>query len=141
MANVAAVNWIERMPLRWARNGALVALIWIASSIIFRGANPGTLSGMLVLVGFVGTLALLAWLFGLGARRRLRRVLALDDKSAHQAVIWLPGRYALVGAAIGLLFPLADLALRWWAGQAPFGDSAAIPEEVLYGLAMPVFGR
>jgi hypothetical protein len=139
MTNAAAANWIERMPWRWARNGAILALIWIACSITFTRSGPSTVRGVIVVVLFIGALGLLGWLFGLGARRRLRRIVALDDKSAHRAVIWLPGRYALVGAAIGLLFPLADLVPRWWAGKAPFGDSAAIPEEVLYGIAMPVF--
>jgi hypothetical protein len=59
MTHAAAVDWIEKTPRRWARNGATIGLIWVDSApaledmIVYVAALP--IGGALV-GGFVGVI-------------------------------------------------------------------------------------
>jgi drug/metabolite transporter (DMT)-like permease len=140
MANAAAVDWVDQMPQRWARNGAIFGLIWVVLSVVIYGWDRGLLSAALVLGVFICLLSLLGWLCGLAARRRLRRLVALDDTSADRALTWLPGRYVLVGALLGMFFMPADLVLRWRTGELATTFEDLIVPVVVFPIAGALVG-
>jgi hypothetical protein len=141
MTHAAAVDWIEKTPRRWARNGAIIGLIWVVPFIIFTAPARSPLFAALGVALVMCLLSLLGWLCGLGARRRLRRVVSLDHESADRAVSWLPGRYGLFGALLGVLFSVADLVLKWPTGEVASGDSApALEDMIVYVAALPIGG-
>lgn len=120
--NSEVQQWIERTPRRWARNGALVSLAWEVPYVIaavtglFGDADVfGHWLGLaLVTTLFLaGLQALIGFLAGLAARRRLRALLRKGDESFVQGVAGLPGRYAAVSALVSAFFAVLSFLWHW----------------------------
>lgn len=122
MAGIESTQWVERLPRRWLRNGAIAGLLlsllplgrelWLVASSAQVG-SIGILIAVLIGVLFVAAgIGLVSWIFGLIARRRFRRIVALDAVAAGAAVHNLPGRYAVfwaIGLALIALFGMVSV--------------------------------
>lgn len=107
LTNDETVRWIDRLPHRWTRNGAIIGLLWclpfLALEIREKTDSSAAVAGLLLVAGLVGGLACLT---GLAARRRLRRIVSLDVGEALSALRKLPREFAIWGAGAGVLLAI-----------------------------------
>ncbi|MBC8013454.1 MAG: hypothetical protein H7X74_05155 [Methyloceanibacter sp.] len=115
LTNDETVRWIDRLPHRWTRNGAIIGLLWclpfLALEIREKTDSSAAVAGLLLVAGLVGGLACLT---GLAARRRLRRIVSLDVGEALSALRKLPREFAIWGAGAGVLLAIL---IGDWQGQ------------------------
>jgi hypothetical protein len=145
--NDRGVEWVEKLPHRWARNAAIISA-GISLGLDRRLHELGQseiadLSTLLVSIFFFAIVAavfllafgLVAYLIGMAARRRLRPLQGLPDQSAFKAVRWLPLWYGGWGLVMGGLVPLSDLLLKWRGDPfEPWDTAGHITQNVSYFL-------
>jgi hypothetical protein len=126
-------QWINRIPLRFARNAAII------------GAIPGLLIGFIlglsylfeIVIGFI----LAALVAGFLARVYLRRLELSDEITAIAAGKGLPLRYAAAAALIGLFILALELAQKLASGSySPEGGAPVILTFVMGALVCAAIG-
>jgi hypothetical protein len=124
-----AQQWLKKLPLRWARNGAIFGAL-IVFVQIGGSASWGHLLSNWTMVGIfglqmatvVGVFALVCWIIGLAARASLQLAMHLGPNVAVKHIIpkWIIG-----GIALCLLILLSDLVFDWRHIDHPFGKDLA----------------
>jgi hypothetical protein len=111
--NDQALKWIVNIPVRWARNGLIIGVVWSAIGIGLVGMewpkNPDevlrVIRGLVfVFVQVVAPTVLVGLTWGLFTKRRLLALNKLSDADAATSVANLGWRCAVEGAAIGIIF-------------------------------------
>lgn len=146
--NDRAIQWIERLPSRWARNTAIfAAIVTLAPFALYlsdsrhSASTPGIMFGVIVaLLLATGLLFVVAvFLIGMAARRHLRALRTLPDESVSDAVAWLPFQYFVWGLYLGYPVLLSDFVFQWrgfepWDSTVPIASNAA----QLLGTVLPM---
>lgn len=146
--NNSAIEWIERLPSRWARNTAIFAAVVtlaplaLSLSDVSHSANaPGIMLGIIVALLLAAGLLFVAivFLIGMATRRHLRALRNLADESVSDAVAWLPFQYFVWGLYLGYPVLLSDFVFQW-RGFEPWGSTVPIASNAaqLLGAVLPM---
>lgn len=93
----SSLEWIERLPYRWARNGAIAGAI---VGLPYIAIDQDGVYWFAVIAALVAACAIVAGFF---SRDRLMRMRALGEAEASAAIDALPARYAAWGAGLGAI--------------------------------------
>ena len=129
-------QWVQSLPLRWARNGLVLALLFEfgrwggegSKGIQMLLQSADLLILCLIEVAFMAIIfSIGGWVLGLAARRSLRLPMQLgaDVAANHVLSKWVTGAVAL-----GLLSVLIDVVFKWRDIAHRFG--ANVYEDVGY---------
>lgn len=128
----SAERWIETMPLRWTRNGA------IAGAILGLPYIAIDTDGVYLLVIAAALMSAVAAVAAFFARDRLRRFRPYDGSAAAAVIDALPARYAAWGAGLGAIG--AVVALGFVVPSRTETNAAAIQTALLFSGAIAASG-
>lgn len=138
-----AVRWAERLPGRWARNGAIFGALMVfaqysvSQHLTYIFQHPSTLRLFIgSIVGVAGIFALITFLLGLWARWSLSPI---DEPNLTAGVRTILRKWVVGALVLGVLMILADVAFQW-RGQifAVGGTPDAIAANIGYVLGVAI---